>query len=159
MPTAKIDLASLEQTHWSDTELANARLVADFVQHLMNDHDFAYVRANFDSSSYVQHNRSIPDGLGALVDFVSDFARRFPEYSYDVKRICADGEFIIFHSHVTIKARHRGDERKGLIITDTWRIVDGKITDHWDAIQPIDTFMRLYALLTGGKLRNHNPTF
>ena len=159
MSTPQVNLAALKQDHWSELELANATLLADFIQHLMNEHDFAYVLQNFDASAYTQHNRSIPDGLPALVDFVKDFARKFPEYSYDVKRINVDGDFVIFHSHVTIKAAHRGNDSKGLIITDTWKVIDGKIANHWDSIQPIDAFMRFYALLTGGKLRNSNSTF
>ena len=27
---------------------------------------------------------------------------------------------------------------------DTWKVENGKITEHWDAVQPIDGFMRFY---------------
>ena len=159
METLRIDFESLKQEHWSERELTNATLITDFVQHLMNDHNFDYVLQNFNHESYIQHNRSIGDGVPALVDFVKDFARRFPDYAYDVKHIFADGDFIVFHSHATTKEEHRGNDKKGLIMKDTWKLRDGKIVDHWDAIQPLDGFMRFYAWLTGGKIRNANGVF
>ena len=58
-----------------------------------------------------------------------------------------------------MRAKHRGDERKGLNIIDSWRVVDGLIGDHWDAVQPLDTFMRFYTFLTGGRTHNDNGTF
>ena len=155
----RIDFESLRQPHWSEQELQNAELIADFVQHLMNDHDFGYVRERFGQANYVQHNRNIPDGILNLADYVQAFAERFPEYSYDVKRMQADGDFVTFHSHATMRARDRGNDQKGLNIIDTWQVKDGDIVEHWDAIQPLDGFMRFYALLTGGRIRNSNGVF
>ena len=159
MANLTIDFDSLKQEHWSSKELRNAELISDFVQHLMNDHDFDYVLETYGNANYVQHNRTIPDGMVALVGFVQAFAKRFPEYTYDVKSIIADGDYVTFHSHATINKRHRGNDKKGLNIIDTWRLKDGDIVEHWDAIQPLDGFMRFYALLTGGRIRNINGVF
>ncbi|MEO1477716.1 MAG: nuclear transport factor 2 family protein [Bacteroidota bacterium] len=144
---------------WTDAESANVRIVTDFVHNLMNTHDFDYVRETFGSHPYVQHSRGIPDGMMSLIDFVSDFAKRFPDYTYDVKHARADGDHVTFHSHATIRKSHRGDDTKGLNIIDTWRLVDGQIVEHWDAIQPLDAFMRFYVLVSGGTVRNGNGLF
>ena len=159
MANLTIDFDALKQEHWSSKELRNAELISDFVQHLMNDHDFEYVLETYGNANYVQHNRNIPDGIVALIGFVQAFAKRFPEYTYDVKGIIADGDYVTFHSHATINKRHRGNDKKGLNIIDTWRLKDGAIVEHWDAIQPLDGFMRFYALLTAGRIRNNNGVF
>ena len=159
MDQLRIPLDDLASPTWSDLESSNVALVVDFIQHLMNDHDFDYVRDRFATQAYVQHNRTLPDGIAGLVDVVSRFAKRFPEYTYDVKRILADGDYVVFHSHATIRAAHRGDDSKGLNITDTWRIADGQIVEHWDSVEAIDGLMRFYALLTGGRVRNANGVF
>ena len=83
----------------------------------------------------------------------------YPEYSYDVKHIYADGDHVVFHSHATLKKEDRGNDRKGMNIIDTWRIEDGRIVEHWDAIQPLDRGMRLFVLLNGGNIRNSNGVF
>lgn len=157
--TIEISLTELARDSWSEQEKANVELVVDFVQNLMNNHDFAYVRENFMNSSYTQHNRNIPDGMENIVLFVEQFAKRFPDYTYDVKRIIADGEYVTFHSHATIKTTHRGNDTKGLNIVDIWKIKDGEIVEHWDSLQPLDLFMRFYILLTGGNIKNSNGVF
>lgn len=159
MDKLEIDLAALGKEHWSEQERENVALIADFVQQLMNEHDFDSVLERFDGSAYTQHNRGIPEGFPALVDYVRDFSKRYPDYGYDVKHIHADGDIVCFHSHATIKKAHRGDDRKGLNIMDTWRVRDGVIHEHWDAIQPIDAFMRFYVWMTGGRIRNGNGVF
>lgn len=76
-----------------------------------------------------------------------------------MKPILADGDRVVFHSHATMKRAHRGNDQKGLNIMDHWKIRDGQIVEHWDTLQPLDRFMRFYALLTGGKIRNANGVF
>ena len=159
MDTLKINFDSLKKNSWSDQEIKNVKLIIDFVQHLMNNHDFDYVSEKFTNQVYLQHNRGIPDGMNGLIKFVKDFAKRYSEYTYDVKHIYADGDFVIFHSHATIKAQHRGNDQKGLNIIDTWRIENGQIAEHWDALQPMDGFMRFFNWMNGGKTRNLNGVY
>ncbi len=155
----KIDLETLKRGHWSTEEAGNVELIADFVQKLMNDHDFDAVLDRYRNGSYVQHNRNIPDGIDGLVGLLRDFTKRFPDYSYDVRRIIADGDQVVFHSHATLKRNHRGNDRKGLNITDIWTIRNGEIVEHWDSLQALDGFMRFYSLMTGGNIRNTNGVF
>lgn len=114
MSPLKINFEALHRPNWTAQEKSNVELVSDFVQSLMNDHDFDRVLEKFDNSLYVQHNTAIPDGIQGLVKFVKNFAKRFPEYGYDVKRIMADDDLVMFHSHCTTKAKHRGDDGKGI---------------------------------------------
>jgi len=65
----------------------------------------------------------------------------------------------VFHSHATLDREHRGNDEKGMNIIDTWKIQDGKIVEHWDSIQALDGFMRFYAWISGGDIRNSNGVF
>ena len=159
MDAPQIDFGSLKRNNWSEQEAKNVELLSRFVQTLMNDHDFDVVLQEFGNEAYRQHNRGIPDGLAALVGYVKDFAKRFPEYSYDVKQIFADGDFVIFHSHITTSAKDRGNDRKGINVIDTWKVVDGQIVEHWDALQALDGFMRFYFWMSGGKIANTYGVF
>ena len=155
----QIPFDQLKQDHWTDQENKNAATVVDFFQRLMNEHDFDYISRTYADGSYSQHNRAIPPGISGVVGYVKTLTKRFPNYSFDVKRIIASGDLVVLHSHVTLRAQHRGNERKGFIITDTFRLEDGKIREHWDAMQAIDLFTRFLMLLTGGTIANNNPTF
>ena len=147
------------QDNWTQQETENVMVVVDFFQHLMNEHNFEYTLKTYGGGSYIQHNRAIPDEIEGLVGYVKTMVKRFPEYSFDVKKIFADGDYVILHSHATMKAKHRGNEKKGFIITDTFKLKNGKLAEHWDAIQPIDFFSRFLMLMTGGTTGNNNATF
>lgn len=154
-----IDLDALQKPGWTEQEQANAALVTDFVQNLMNNHNFDYVLERYNDSAYVQHNRNLPDKVTGLVGFLQEFVEDYPDYTYDVKHIYVDGDYVIFHSHATLKQADRGNDQKGMNIIDTWRIEDGRIVEHWDSIQALDTFMRFYSLVSGGDIENDNGVF
>ncbi len=154
-----IEFTKLKNDRWTDEESNNVRVVLDFFQKLMNEHDFEHTLATHDRGSYLQHNRAIPPNISGLVGYVKEVVGRYPEYSFDVKRVIASGDLVVLHSHATFKAKHRGDESKGFIVTDTFRLENGRLAEHWDAIQPIDAATRFLFFLIGGKTANDNPTF
>ena len=154
-----IDLSTLKKTSWTEQELSNAQILTDFVQNLMNNHNFEYIIKHYNNSTYVQHNRNLPEKVTGLVDFLKEFVEDYPEYGYDVKHIYVDGNHVIFHSHVTLHKEDRGNDQKGMNIIDTWRIEEGKIVEHWDSIQALDLSMRIYALVNGGNIANSNGVF
>ena len=154
-----IDLQELQKPNWTEQELANAELITDFVQNLMNDHNFDYVLEHYNDSAYTQHNRNLPDKVTGLVGFLKEFVEDYPDYTYDVKHIYVDGDYVIFHSHATLDKEDRGNDEKGMNIIDPWRIEDGRIVEHWDSIQALDFSMRLYSLLSGGDIENANGVF
>jgi predicted SnoaL-like aldol condensation-catalyzing enzyme len=159
MSIIKINYDALKKDSWSEQEAKNVKLVIDFIQNLMNKHDFDYIKKVFGNHPYVQHNRTIPDGIEGLLGYIGGFVKRFPEYTYDVKHIYADGDFVIFQSQATVSAKHRGNDNKGFNIFDTWKIENGKIGDHWDALQPMDGMMRFINLLNGGSIKNSNGVY
>jgi predicted SnoaL-like aldol condensation-catalyzing enzyme len=154
-----IDLPSLQKSNWSEQELNNAKIITDFVQNLMNNHDFDYVLTHYNDSSYIQHNRNLPDKITGLVGFLQEFVEEYPDYTYDVKHIYVDGDYVIFHSHATLNAEDRRNDEKGMNIIDKWRLEDGRIVEHWDSIQALDFSMRLYSLISGGDIANSNGVF
>lgn len=154
-----IDLESLQKSSWTEKELANAIVITDFVQNLMNNHNFDYILDKYNDSSYVQHNRNLPDKIDGLVGFLKEFVEDYPDYTYDVKHIYVDGDYVIFHSHATLKKSDRGNDKKGMNIIDTWRLEDGRIVEHWDSIQALDAYMRFYSLISGGSIQNANGVF
>ncbi|REL25910.1 polyketide cyclase [Thalassotalea euphylliae] len=154
-----IDLQALQKPNWTAKELENAKVITDFVQNLMNNHNFDYVLQRYNDSAYTQHNRNLPDKVTGLVSFLQEFVEDYPDYNYDVKHIYVDGDYVIFHSHATLKKEHRGNDQKGMNIIDTWRLENGRIVEHWDSIQALDGFMRFYSLISGGNIRNENGVF
>ena len=159
METLKINLDRFKKESWTKQEIENATIVVDFVQNIMNDHNFDYIRKKYGSHPYKQHNQSMTDGPSGVLEVVSNFAKRYPDYTDDVKHIYVDGASVIVHSHATNNKKHRGNPKKGLNIMDIWKVEDGEITEHWDAVQPIHGSMRFLFWMIGGKFRNNNTYF
>ena len=159
METLQINYNQLKRSNWTQKEDKNVRLVIDFMQQLMNNHDFDLVRKHFVNSQYKQHNRNLPDGMEALIQYIQKFTKQYPKYTYDVKRIHADGDYVIFHSHITTSVKDRGNDKKGINASDTWRIENGQIVEHWDTLQPMNGLLRFVFWLIGGKIENNNGVF
>ena len=155
----QIDFKEHAQAKWTAQETANVQIVTEFFQHLMNEHDFDYTLKTYGEVPYLQHNKAIPNNIDGLVGYVKNLTKRFPDYAFDVKKIFADGDIVVLHSHTTLKAKDRGNEKKGFIITDTFRLENDQMVEHWDAIQPIDLRTRLLWLMIGGTVGNDNSLF
>ncbi|ALO41950.1 nuclear transport factor 2 family protein [Pseudoalteromonas phenolica] len=159
MTSPKIQLNELVKPHWTEDDNQKASLAVKFVQLLMNDHNFDEVLANYGKNGYKQHNQTIADGIEGVISAIRTLTKNAPEFSYDVKNIFVDGNYVILHSHVTLKAKHRNNPKQGFNIIDTWKIENNDLVEHWDAVQGISFSMRLYTLLTGGKILNKNGIF
>jgi len=157
--TLQINFDQLKKQNWTERETKNALLLTDFVQQLMNNHDFEAVLKKFNNSKYRQHNRGIPDGMEALIKYIKDFVKRSPDYTYDVKHIYADGDFVVFHSHITMRKKDRGNDKKGINVIDTWKVENGQIVEHWDALQAMNGFLRFFFWLIGGRIANNNSPY
>lgn len=70
--------------------------------------------------------------LGHLHEFVEGFAKANPGLRADIKRVIAEGDLVVVHVHMKMS-----DEDRGLAVIDIFRLEDGKIVEHWDAMQPV----------------------
>lgn len=87
---------------------------------------------------YTQHSPQVADGAQAFIDFVNAFATQFPDFNADLKRVIAECDLVVTHSHVTTAPSDRGSA-----VVDIFRLDhNGKIVEHWDVkhwdvIQPV----------------------
>lgn len=110
---------------------ANKKVVLDFYEKGLNQKDFEAAAVHF-GPRYIQHNPSAPDGIEGFKAFVAMRKEKFPNAKSEIKRIFADGDFVILHVH---GVREPGE--RGVAIVDIFRLEKGKIVEHWDVIQPI----------------------
>lgn len=144
--------------HWTKEELENLEVVVGFLQTLRAK-EFDHLLSDYGSHPYVQHNIGMENGIVGVVKEGQKAVKQFPDFFIDTKQVYLDNEFVIIHSHMTAKKSHRGNDNKGFNVIDVWKVSDGLITEHWDSIQPIDFGVRLYALFTGGNVKNSNSRF
>jgi predicted SnoaL-like aldol condensation-catalyzing enzyme len=83
--------------------------------------------------TYRQHNPLIEDGMDGVRKFVTWIMATHPDARGESKRVFADGDYVILHSHWHGLSNNLGGEA----VVDIFRLENGKVVEHWDVIQPI----------------------
>ncbi len=82
--------------------------------------------------TYIQHNPDVADGPKGFIAYFNRMQEAYPDKSIEFARAVAEGDLVSLHTHQTWP----GDEE--YITMDFFRFdQNGKIVEHWDAIQKI----------------------
>nr|WP_233564517.1 nuclear transport factor 2 family protein [Achromobacter sp. K91] len=115
----------------AEQESANKAAVLAFYEKGLNQKD-ADAALKYVGDRYVQHNPNAADGPEGFRKFIAFLRDKFPQSRSEIKRVFTDGDYVILHVHAV---RQPGD--RGSAIIDIFRLEQGKIVEHWDAVQPI----------------------
>ncbi|WP_197724663.1 nuclear transport factor 2 family protein [Sphingobium amiense] len=78
------------------------------------------------SPDYKQHNPAIPNGREAIKAVIGSLG---PDFKYEIGMVAAEGEYVMVHG------RYTGWAPNPMIAVDVFRVVDGKLAEHWDVMQ------------------------
>jgi len=81
---------------------------------------------------YIQHNPEAEDGPEAFIGFVHYLRGKYPELRLEIKRVIAEGDLVVTHSHLILTPGE-----PGRALADIFRLEDGKVVEHWDVIQDV----------------------
>src|SRR5947207_9565700 len=109
----------------------NKEVVVAFWNRVFAGRDPAGAVAEHVGATYTQHNPDTADGPEAFVRSMTETLRRAPELRAEIQRVVAEGDLVVIHNHIT-----SGSGDRGLAGFDLFRLLDGKIVEHWDARQP-----------------------
>ena len=110
---------------------ANKKAVEKFYDLIINKKDFESA-SKYIGSRYTQHNPLVADGPEGLKDFVDFLKSNYPYARSEIKRILAEGDYVILHVHSV-----RVPNTQGRAIIEIFMLENRKIVEHWDAIQDI----------------------
>ena len=113
------------------TQEANKKAVLEFYEAGLNKKDFEAASKYF-GPKYIQHNPGAPDGTEAFEAFVNFLKEKFPNSHSEIKKVFAEGDYVILHVHAV-----REPGTRGSAIIDVFKLEGGKIVEHWDVAQPI----------------------
>lgn len=86
----------------------------------------------YTDGQYIQHNPDVADGIQGFIDYFERMQREYPQKSIEFVRCIAEGNLVALHTHQTWPGN---DE---YVTMDFFRFDEnGKICEHWDAIQQI----------------------
>jgi len=90
--------------------------------------DTAFINNNV-APDYIQHNPQAADGLDGLLDFTAYLKTLKDPLVINTVRVLQENDLVVVHSEYAL------DGPKAVF--DLFRIADGKLVEHWDAIQDI----------------------
>jgi predicted SnoaL-like aldol condensation-catalyzing enzyme len=88
--------------------------------------------AKYLGPTYRQHNPGAADGPEPFIETVKQLVKNFPDLRMEPKRIIAEGNYVVLHSHLILKP---GD--RGMAVVDIFRLENGQIVEHWDVVQEV----------------------
>ena len=81
---------------------------------------------------YIQHNPDVANGTDGFIAYFERMQREYPNKSISFVRCIAQGDLVALHTHQTWPGNDQ------YVTMDFFRFDDdGKIVEHWDAIQQI----------------------
>ncbi len=104
---------------------ANKALVLEVLNGVFVQRDASFVDRYFDAS-YRQHNPAIPNGPEAIKGLLPMLN---PELKYERGMATAEGDLVMVHG------RYTGWGPKPMVAVDIFRVVNGKLLEHWDVMQ------------------------
>ena len=92
--------------------------------------------AHYVGDQYIQHNPNVADGPEGFIEYFQRMQREYPDKDIDFVRCIAEGDLVALHT-----LQHwPGHEQ--YVTMDFLRFdSEGKIVEHWDAIQRVPDSM------------------
>ncbi|MEA1673749.1 ester cyclase [Nitrospirillum sp. BR 11163] len=110
---------------------ANRQTVLAFYDAFFNKHDLS-AADRYVAQDCRQHTPGLADGRRALQDAYAAFFQHHPDAKVDVVRSIAQGDLVALHVHAIPSP---GDQ--GQAVVDIFRVLDGKVVEHWSVSQPV----------------------
>ncbi len=111
---------------------ANKKIIREWHDLIIRQHRPEDAAAKYLGKEYRQHNPNAADGPEAFIGFMKWLAQTYPEFRSESKRMIAEGNYVVEHSHLILKPGERG-----VAVVDIYRIENGKILEHWDVVQDV----------------------
>jgi predicted SnoaL-like aldol condensation-catalyzing enzyme len=111
---------------------ANKSIVREWHELWINQRKPEEAVAKYLVPHYRQHNPGAADGAESFLGFAKRLIQTYPDFRMEPKRIIAEGNYVVLHSHLILKP---GD--RGMAVVDIFRLENGKIVEHWDVVQEV----------------------
>lgn len=111
------------------SSISNRAIVLAALKHLIGERN-TNVIDTYVHDTYIQHSATVKDGKAGLLEALEQL-KQLPapaEAKSPVVRTIEDGDYVMLHLDVAFMG-------KNVAVVDLYRLGDGKLAEHWDAMQ------------------------
>jgi predicted SnoaL-like aldol condensation-catalyzing enzyme len=120
--------ATRDQTEFNKRIVVNFYTKA-FVEHKPREAAETYIS----EQTYIQHNPNVKNGRKAFIEFFEPyFSKQSNKRSSRIKRVMAEDNLVALHVE---SLGSQGEP--SFAVVDIFRVMDGKIVEHWDVMQQV----------------------
>lgn len=128
--SAKLDKKAILQQY--ELSQINKTLVLKAYQELFGDHDLTALDRYW-APNYIQHNPTMTDGRDSVRQLLEKMGiTHWPKQKVEFKRVIAEGALVMIEV-----VQPKTEATPETAIVDMFRVENGKIAEHWDAIQAV----------------------
>src|SRR5688572_18415657 len=111
--------------------ISNKNLVLDLYKNVIRDRNSDLIDT-YISDDYIQHSPSMRDGKAGLREAI-EYLKQLPKATDEKSPIVLaidEGDYVMLLLDLSFMGKH-------LSVADLFKVIDGKVVEHWDAIQDI----------------------
>ncbi|QTE38003.1 nuclear transport factor 2 family protein [Mucilaginibacter gossypii] len=112
--------------------ITNKQKVLSFYKQIVGQRKTELI-PEFTAEDYKQHNPTVKQGRAGITEMVN-YLKTLPPPPQDAKspiiRAIQDGDLVVTHLDISFLGRR-------MAVIDLFKLKDGMLTEHWDAIQPL----------------------
>jgi predicted SnoaL-like aldol condensation-catalyzing enzyme len=102
---------------------------------VFNRHRLEFLDVFFAGENYIQHNPFVGNGTAAVAAILDVITPAGSQLRF--KHAVADGDLVFVHSQFLPPGADPNSEFTGAAVADIFRLVNGRIVEHWDALQTV----------------------
>ncbi|NVM63059.1 putative SnoaL-like aldol condensation-catalyzing enzyme [Mucilaginibacter sp. SG538B] len=125
-------IAREAKSHTCMDTITNKQKVLSFYKQIVRQRKTELI-PEFIAEEYKQHNPTVKQGRAGITDMIN-YMKTLPPPPEDAKspivRAIQDGDLVVTHLDVSFMG-------KRMAVIDLFKLKDGMLTEHWDAIQPL----------------------
>lgn len=129
----------------------NKALVKKVIEEVFNQKNLTDKVDTYYSPNYIQNNRKAPKGREGMKQFFSEMFIAFPDWTAEITHIMAEEDQV--NVYVTWTGTHSNTfqgipashKKVTLYTADRFRIENGQIAEHWDAVDNLDMMLEIGA--------------
>jgi predicted SnoaL-like aldol condensation-catalyzing enzyme len=118
-----------------EQEEANKQLVLNAYDGVFNGRQIGLLDQFWAGEDYIQHNPQVPNGTAFLKQNLDAFWPKGSSVKF--RHALADRDLVFVHSQALPPGADPNNESAGQAWGDLFRVVNGKIVEHWDVIQDV----------------------